>query len=103
MTGEPAESNPEWTVPGPRARGSRPAAKTTRGPGHQHPDGGSLLTTVTRLARWPLARRARQCASRAPVAYMDGLSIHDLYRWQRRCELPTGHAGEHRGDGDSWG
>jgi hypothetical protein len=34
---------------------------------------------------------------------MDGLDVHDLYRWQRRCELPTGHAGLHRSDDDSWG
>jgi hypothetical protein len=111
MSGRPAGSDPEWTVPGPRARGPRPTARSPHGPGHARPRAGrgteatarTLRTAVTRLARWPLARKARQCASRAPVSYMDGLSVHDLYRWQRRCELPTGHAGQHRSDEDSWG
>ncbi|HKH05007.1 MAG TPA: hypothetical protein VKA65_07585 [Acidimicrobiales bacterium] len=57
---------------------------------------------MRRLVRWLRARRAKPCPSRAPVADLDGLGIHDLYRWQTRCELPAGHAGRHRGEGVGW-
>ena len=110
MSGQPAESGPEWTAPGPRARGPRPSARPTHGPGRERPGAGGpdrtaggLRSVVTLLARLPLARKVPQCPHRAPIAYMDGLTVHDLYRWQCRCELPAGHAGPHRCGGDSWG
>jgi hypothetical protein len=62
-----------------------------------------LRSAVTWLRTRPApSRKPERCGSWAPVAYMDGLKVQDLYRWSSRCDLPDGHPGDHHSPSDTW-